>query len=291
MKETNDKIISLLHIVFCVTIVILAVISFVVWNSFKRYLEENKKANEKIIESRDLLVILSKAKSEFMASMSHELRTPLNAIIGFSDIMSLGMGGKLNETQQGYVEDIHSAGEHLLIIIDDILDISKVESGKMELLIENFSVNELMEEILTLIKNKAIKHNIDIISDIDPQLGYIEGDKLRIKQVILNLISNAVKFSKEGGKITVTAKKIDGMAKFSVSDTGIGIKEKDLEKLFEKFQQLDTGITRKYGGTGLGLVISKNFVELHGGKISVESIYGEGSTFTFTIPCIRSTSW
>ncbi|MCX9083870.1 MAG: PAS domain S-box protein [Candidatus Methanoperedens sp.] len=227
----------------------------------------------------------NKAKSEFLASMSHELRTPLNAIIGFSDIMTMGIGGSLNETQKGYVKDIHSAGDHLLLIINDILDISKVESGKMELLIERFSVDELMGETHSLVKYKAMQHNIDVIKNIDPQLGSIEGDKQRIKQVLFNLLSNAVKFSKEeGGKITVKVKKIGEMAEFSVSDTGIGIKKENLEKLFNEFQQLDTGITRKYGGTGLGLVISKKLVELHGGDIRVESVIGEGSTFTFTIP-------
>jgi protein-histidine pros-kinase len=227
----------------------------------------------------------SKAKSEFLASMSHELRTPLNAIIGFSDIMTLGIGGNLNETQKDYVNDIHNAGEHLLLIINDILDLSKVEAGKMELVNEKFSVHEMLEETITLIKFKAIKHHIKIIRDIDFQLEFMDGDKQKIIQVLFNLLSNAVKFSKEdGGTITIAVKKIDGMVSFSVSDTGIGIEKKNLDKLFKEFQQLDYGITRKYGGTGLGLVISKKLVELHGGKIIVESIYGEGSTFTFSIP-------
>ena len=227
----------------------------------------------------------SKTKSEFLAAMSHELRTPLNAITGFSDIMSLGIGGSLNETYKGHVKDIHNAGEHLLLIIDDILDLSKVEAGKMELVIEKFSVHELLESTFTLIKIKAIKHNINIIRDIDSQLEFMEGDKQKIKQVLFNLLSNAVKFSKEnGGTITVAVKKIGGMVRFSVSDTGIGIEKKNLNKLFKEFQQLDSGITRKYGGTGLGLVISKKLVELHGGKMTVESIYGEGSTFAFALP-------
>ena len=243
-----------------------------------------KRAEELRLEN-ERLEIASKTKSEFLASMSHELRTPLNAIIGFSEIMITGIGGNLNEAQKGYVKDIHNAGRHLLVIIDDILDLSKVEAGKMELVIEKFSVHELLEETITLIKNKAIKHNINIIRDIDSQLEFMEGDKQKIKQVLFNLLSNAVKFSKEdGGTITMSVKKMDDTVMFSVSDTGIGIEKKNLDKLFKEFQQLNSGITRKYGGTGLGLAISKKLVELHGGKISVKSIYGEGSTFTFSIP-------
>ncbi len=250
-----------------------------------RDITEQKRAQELHIENIRL-ENESKTKSEFLAAMSHELRTPLNAIIGFSDVMIAGIGGNLNETHKGYVRDISNAGEHLLLIINDILDLSKVEAGKMELVIETFSVHELLKETLTLIKNKAIQHHIDIIRDIDPQLEFIHGDKQKIKQVLFNLLNNALKFSKEdGGTITVSLKKkMDGMAWFSVSDTGIGIEKKNLDKLFKEFQQLDSGITRKYSGTGLGLVISRKLVELHGGKITVESIYGEGSTFTFSIP-------
>jgi PAS domain S-box-containing protein len=245
---------------------------------------ERKRAEELHIENMRL-EHQNKAKSEFLAAMSHELRTPLNAIIGFSDIMIAGIGGNLNETHKGYAKDIYKAGEHLLLIINDILDLSKVEAGKIELLIEKFSVNELLEETITLIKNQAIKQHIDIIRDIDSQLEFMDGDKQKIKQVLFNLLSNAVKFNKkDGGTITVAVKRIDGMVSFSVSDNGIGIEKKNLNKLFKEFQQLDSGINRKYGGTGLGLMISRKFIELHGGKIIVESIFGEGSTFTFTIP-------
>ncbi|MCX9083512.1 MAG: ATP-binding protein [Candidatus Methanoperedens sp.] len=252
--------------------------------SFGRDITELKRS-EKLHIDNVRLEHESKEKSEFLASMSHELRTPLNAIIGFSEIMTLGIGGNLNETQKGYVKDINNAGEHLLNIINDILDLSKVEAGKMELVIEKFSVHELLEETITLIKNNAIKHNINIVRDIDRRLEFIDGDKQKIKQVFFNLLSNAVKFSKEdGGKITIAVKKIDDMASFSVSDTGIGIEKKNLNKLFKEFQQVDSGICRKYGGTGLGLVISKKLVELHGGKIQAQSKYGEGSTFTFELP-------
>lgn len=245
---------------------------------------ERRKAEETRIENLRLEAA-DKAKSEFLANMSHELRTPLNAIIGFSDVLSLEIGGSLNEKQKDYVNDIHNAGEHLLLIINDILDLSKVEAGEMDLVLEKFTVNELLEETITFIKNKAIKHHINIIRDIDPQLEFMEGDKTKIKQVLFNLLSNAVKFSgEEGGTLTIKAKKEGDMVQISVSDTGIGIKEENVGKLFHKFEQLESGITRKYGGTGLGLAITKQLVELHGGRIWAESIYGEGSKFTFLIP-------
>jgi PAS domain S-box-containing protein len=248
---------------------------------------ERKRSEELHIENIRLEQ-QNKAKSEFIAAMSHELRTPLNAIIGFSDVMIAGIGGNLNETHKGYVNDIYNSGQHLLLIINDILDLSKVEAGKMELVIETFSVNELLEEAFTLIKNVALKHHIDIIRNIDPQVELMDGDKQKIKQVLFNLLSNAVKFSKEdGGTITLVVKKIDGMVSFSVSDTGIGIENKNLDKLFKEFQQLDSGINRKYGGTGLGLSICKKFVEFLGGRISAESEIGKGSVFTFTLPLKR----
>jgi len=225
----------------------------------------------------------SRVKSEFLANMSHELRTPLNAIIGFSQL--LDMDSDMNEKHYEYVKFIFSAGEHLLNLINDILDLSKVEAGKMELSIENFSLPGAIDEALVLIKEKAIKHNIIIKKELDPQLESIEADKLRVKQILFNLLSNAVKFSnKEDGTVTITSKKAEDLAQISISDTGIGIKKEDMGKLFTEFHQLDSGITRKYGGTGLGLAITKNLVELHGGKIMVESKYGEGSTFTFLLP-------
>jgi PAS domain S-box-containing protein len=251
---------------------------------------------EKLVKERTAQLQIAKdhaeesdrLKSRFLAMMSHELRTPLNAIIGFSDLMMHGIGGNINETHKGYARDINNAGEHLLVIIDDILDLSKVEAGKMKLVIEKFSVHELLEETLILIKNKAIKHHIDIIKDIDPQLEFMEGDESKIKQVLFNLLSNALKFSKEdGGTITVAVKRIEGMVRFSVSDTGIGIEKQNLDKLFQEFQQVDSSISRKYGGTGLGLVISKKLIELHGGEIWAHSVFGEGSTFTFSIPIQR----
>jgi signal transduction histidine kinase len=217
--------------------------------------------------------------------MSHELRTPLNAIIGFSELLKRGATGRLNEKQEKFVGNIHVSGNHLLSLISDILDLSKVEAGKIELAPEEFPVGDAINDGLTLIKEKAMKHNVTVKVELDHELDFIEADKLRFKQILFNLLDNAVKFSKpEGGTVTIAAKREKDMARFSVSDTGIGMKEEDLKRVFREFEQLDSGISRKYGGTGLGLAITKKLVELHGGTITVESRYGEGSTFTFILP-------
>ncbi len=209
----------------------------------------------------------------------------MNSILGFSELLRLNYDGELNEKQEEYVDYIHSSGKFLLSLINDILDLSKVEAGKIELVPEKISLSDIVNETLNLINEKAMKHNIIIKVELDPETDFIEADKMRVKQILFNLLSNAVKFSKEeGGTVTVTAKKAGPMAQISISDTGIGIKEEDMGKLFKEFQQLDSGISRKYEGTGLGLAISKKLVELHGGTITAESKYGEGSTFTFSLP-------
>jgi signal transduction histidine kinase len=268
-----------------ITSIILLVFSwFIVLNTIRKYIEEDKKTNDKIIESRDQLAILSKTKSEFLANMSHELRTPLNSIIGFSEIMLIKIGGELNEKQTSYVNNIVISSNFLLNLINDILDLSKIEAGKVELVKEKLSVPTAIEEIHSLIKEKAANQNIELRRELEPELEYIEADHMRFKQILFNLLNNAIKFSKKGGTVTITSKKGGDMARFSISDTGIGIKEENLGKLFKEFGQADTEISRKYGGTGLGLAITKKLVELHGGKIWVESKYGEGSTFIFTLP-------
>lgn len=249
-----------------------------------RDITEHKKVEELRLEN-ERLILANQAKSEFLAIMSHELRTPLNAVIGFSELLKLEKAGELNEKQENYVENVLSSGRHLLSIINDILDLTKIEAGKIEMVIEMFSVPKIINDTLDLIKANAEERNIVIKKELDPQLDFIEADKKKFKQVIFNLLSNAVKFSKpEGGVVAVKAKKVNDMAQISVSDTGIGIKEEDMGKLFMVFQQLDSGFARKYGGSGLGLAISKQLVELHGGKIWAESKYGEGSTFTFLLP-------
>ncbi len=249
-----------------------------------RDITEQKMAEETRLE-KERLLYANKAKSEFLANMSHELRTPLNAVIGFSELLKMKTAGALNEKQEHYIENILSGSKHLLALINDILDLSKVEAGRMELVIEKISVPETINDTLGLIKETAARHSITLIKDFDPQLDFIEADPQRFKQILFNLLSNAVKFSKNGGgTITITAKKEGCMAKISVSDAGIGIREEDMGRLFKSFEQLDSGSSRSYGGTGLGLAITRKLVELHGGKIMAESKYGEGSTFTFLLP-------
>lgn len=250
----------------------------------------SRKRIEKIRIENERLAFANRAKSEFLANMSHELRTPLNSIIGFSELMKYKKAGELNEKQDHYIDNVITSSKFLLTLINDILDLSKVEAGKLELVLEKFSVPETLDEILILIMERAKKHNVEIKKDFDRQLDFIDADKQRFKQILFNLLNNAVKFNKkEGGTVTITTKKEGGTARFSISDTGIGIREEDIERLFNTFEQIDSGITRNYGGTGLGLAISKGLVELHGGKIYAESEYGVGTTFTFSLPISKTT--
>ncbi|HEY9246117.1 MAG TPA: ATP-binding protein [Candidatus Methanoperedens sp.] len=248
-----------------------------------RDISERKRAQDLHLENMRL-VYANRVKSEFISNTSHELVTPLNFIIGFSELLLRRSAGELNDMQERYLDNINKSGRHLLAIINNVLDMSRIEAGKIELSIEKISVPEIIDETLTLIKEDASRHNIIFRKEIDPVLT-IEADPQRLKQILLNLLGNAVKFSKkEGGTITLTAGKEKDMARFSVIDTGIGIREEDLDRLFNAFEQLDSGISKKYGGTGLGLAITKKLVGLHGGKITVESMYGQGSTFTFFLP-------
>jgi signal transduction histidine kinase len=234
------------------------------------------------VKSRQLEAA-SQHKSEFLANMSHELRTPLNAIIGFSEVLGERMFGELNEKQDEYLKDIHASGQHLLSLINDILDLSKIEAGRMELELTDFDLSMTIENALTLVRERAARHGIALRHEIDPDLGQIQGDERKLKQVLLNLLSNAIKFTPEGGRIDVRAALVDGMAEVAVADTGVGIAPEDQEAIFEEFRQVGTA-AKKVEGTGLGLALSRKFIELHGGRIWVESRVGVGSTFTFTIP-------
>jgi PAS domain S-box-containing protein len=225
------------------------------------------------------------AKTNFLHTMSHELRTPLNAVLGFSEMLKQRTFGELNEKQERFIDNIITGGNNLHNIISQILDVVKMDEGTLELHIEKIPMPEIVDAAIGVIKECATKKNVLLEKNLDPELEYIEVDKQIFKQVFINLLENAVKFSKqEGGNITITAKKEGDMARFSVSDKGIGIREDDVRKLFQKFTQLDSGTTRKYGGTGIGLAVTKQLVELHGGKIWAQSKYGEGSTFTFLLP-------
>jgi signal transduction histidine kinase len=226
----------------------------------------------------------SRHKSEFLANMSHELRTPLNAIIGFSEVLGERMFGDLNDKQAEYIEDILSSGRHLLALINDILDLSKVEAGRMELELSRFDLPAAIGGAVILVRERATRHGLALDVSVDDRLGPFVGDERKIRQVLLNLLSNAVKFTPERGRVAVRAAPADGAVEVSVSDTGIGIAPEDQEAIFQEFRQVGTDYAKKREGTGLGLALARRFIDLHGGRIWVKSRLGEGSTFTFTLP-------
>ncbi len=244
---------------------------------------QNARLFREIADKSAQLEAASRHKSEFLANMSHELRTPLNAIIGFSEVLAQGMFGAINEKQTEYLQDILESGRHLLSLINDILDLSKIEAGRMELEPADFDLPSAIENALILVRERASRHGIKLGSSIDKRLGMIGGDERKVKQVLLNLLSNALKFTPEGGQIDVAARLHDDRAEVSVADTGIGIAPTDQDTVFEEFRQVGTA-DKKAEGTGLGLTLSRKFIELHGGKIWVQSAVGRGSTFTFTLP-------
>jgi signal transduction histidine kinase len=247
---------------------------------------QNARLFRELEEKGRQLEIASEHKSAFLANMSHELRTPLNAIIGFSEVLSERMFGELNEKQTEYLQDILDSGRHLLSLINDILDLSKIEAGRMGLELSEFDLPQAIENALILMRERASRRGIRLGSTIDERLGMIGGDERKVKQVLLNLLSNALKFTPEGGRIDVGARLHDHGAEVSVADTGIGIGPADQDAVFEEFRQVGAP-SRKAEGTGLGLALSRKFVELHGGKIWVKSQVGAGSTFTFTLPVRR----
>ncbi|MGD9113962.1 MAG: ATP-binding protein [Desulfobacterales bacterium] len=263
-------------------------------------LEEKVKARTtELAEAKEAAVTASKAKSEFLANMSHELRTPLNHILGFTELVLSKNFGDLSDTQEEFLNDVHGSSHHLLSLINDILDISKVEAGKLELQPSNVNLPDLLENCLIMIKEKALSHSIETVVNANGTPNEIVADERKLKQIMYNLLSNAAKFTPDGGKISVFAQKYrpkseDGInsesnsqeaIKISVSDTGIGIRHNDLNRVFNPFEQLDSSASRRFQGTGLGLSLSKQLVELHGGKIWAES-KGEnkGATFSFIIP-------
>jgi signal transduction histidine kinase len=224
----------------------------------------------------------SRHKSEFLATMSHELRTPLNAIIGFSQVLKQQMYGPLNERQADYVEDVLSSGQHLLNLINDILDLAKVEAGRMELQPSTFELPELLQNAAAMVRERATRQGIGLIVATDDSVGGMEGDERKVKQILFNLLSNAVKFTPSGGKVTLAARATEEQVVIAVHDTGIGIGADELDKIFEEFYQV--GASRTQEGTGLGLALTRRLVELHGGQLTVESEPGVGSTFTVTMP-------
>jgi signal transduction histidine kinase len=244
---------------------------------------QNARLFREIEDKGRQLETASRHKSEFLANMSHELRTPLNAIIGFSEVLSERMFGEINDKQAEYLADILESGRHLLSLINDILDLSKIEAGRMELESTDFDLPNVIETTLILVRERAHRRGITLGHAIDADLTKIRADERKVKQVLLNLLSNALKFTPEGGRIDVRARRQESTLEVSVADTGVGIAPEDQEAVFEEFRQVGTA-AKKVEGTGLGLAISRKFIELHGGRIWVKSQEGSGSTFAFSLP-------
>jgi len=246
-----------------------------------------KKAEEALINAKTAAEVANRTKSEFLTNMSHELKTPLNSIIGFSDLLKEEIAGPLNEKQSRYVQFISSSGKNLLNIINDILDLSKAEAGEDDLHIEEFSVDETIKTVISMVLPKTLEKNLKLNYQSENRTLWITADEGKFRQIMENLLSNAIKFTPAGGSIDITLKQEDTLVTIEVKDTGIGIPEDSLEKIFKPFIQLDSSLSRNFEGTGLGLTLVKKYVEMHGGNIYVESKISEGSTFRFELPLTR----
>ncbi len=240
--------------------------------------------NQKLKESNTELMRANNLKSEFLANMSHELRTPLNAIIGFSELLLDPGYGSLNGDQREYVSDILSSGRHLLELINDILDLSKIEAGKMKLTLDDFDLASVVEESMATLRVEAGRKKLILEAKLDPEIPSIVADRGKFKQILTNLLSNAVKFTPAGGRVCLTTGRDGGSLRVAVEDSGIGISPEDQDRIFAAFVQVDGSYARKYQGTGLGLTLVKRFVEMHGGEILVSSEVGKGSVFSFHLP-------
>jgi signal transduction histidine kinase len=247
---------------------------------------QNARLFREIQDKSRQLETANQHKSEFLANMSHELRTPLNAIIGFSEVLLERMFGELNAKQDDYLKDIHSSGRHLLSLINDILDLSKIEAGRMELEAAVFDVPSALHNAIMLVRERAQRHGIRLSLETDPDVAEIRADERKFKQILVNLLSNAVKFTPDGGSVVVRTRRVGTGIEVAVADTGIGIAPEDQERVFEEFRQAGGDYLTKQEGTGLGLALVRRFVELHGGSIVLRSEVGKGSTFTFTLPSV-----
>jgi len=252
-----------------------------------RDITEQKQIELALLQKNAELERANKAKDSFLASMSHELRTPLNGIIGFAEFLADGKPGAVNPKQKEYLEDILNGGRHLLHLINDILDIVKIQAGKLELSPENFHLADAIQEVRSGVRPLALEKHIEVSVEIAPELDVVRLDVQRFKQVLYNLLSNALKFTDDGGNVGVEARS-DGAGRFSLSvrDSGIGISPGDMTRLFKEFEQLESGLGRRFEGTGLGLALTRRIVEIQRGTIKVESEVGKGSTFSVTLPLV-----
>jgi signal transduction histidine kinase len=238
----------------------------------------------RIRERTEELVAANRHKSEFLANMSHELRTPLNATIGFSEVLLERIFGELNPKQEEYLEDIHGSGHRLLSLINDILDLSKIEAGRLELELSTFSVAQAVEETVDRHREAATLASLTVSTQVGPAVGEVAADRRKVDQVLDNLLSNAIKFTKPGGSVAIEARRNGEALELSVTDTGVGIARENLSVIFEAFRQAGADYATKKDGAGLGLALVQRLVELHGGRISVESELGRGSKFLFRLP-------
>ena len=250
----------------------------------KRLVDDLQRSNKLLFEANEELRKATEAKSEFLAHMSHELRTPLNVIIGFSELMIDRVPGEINEEQRHCLNDILDSGKHLLNLISDVLDLSKIESGKMKLRLTNFALTKVIESLKNTIMPMLVSKKQSLDIKVDEEFPLVRADEAKVRQVLLNLLSNSNKFTGEGGKLKIEAVRDGDWCQVSVIDNGIGIKKEDQERVFEPFCQLDNPLTKEKSGTGLGLAVAKQIIERHGGRIWVESEYGRGSRLTFTLP-------
>ena len=249
-------------------------------------ISERLKDEQALIDAKESAEHAAQLQSEFLANMSHELRTPLNAIIGFSEALLEGILGKMPENQSDYVNEIFTSGKHLLSLINDVLDLSKIEAGKMSLLIAEVNIPSLINNVLFVFKEVAEKAAVTLELVIDEGIENIEADERKLRQCLYNLVSNAIKFTPAGGHVLIRATEHGENIEIAVEDTGIGIDPNDISRLFNAFEQIDGSVTRQYEGTGLGLVIVDSLINLHGGSLSVTSQLGEGSVFTMLLPKI-----